>query len=342
MWLLQVKLLAEKAEIEREQWQKDLLSKYAAEAKQKEVEMGARLQAERDAEIEMVITKLEEVSASERTRMQQDMTSKAAMKDEMHVAQLREAKDAERQVTPFGSHSYTPQYPTPSPSKSPLSQWMEKYMEVCKSSSTIEERTKVLKARVLELEVDLSSKSQECVKLENQASTSMWATRDAAATFFVEMLAYSGYSENAHEPTVGFSEPWVGSNPFDGVGVQVGMRMLDLDKVREQAEAEAMARIAHMAAEKRRAEAAHRDMQEKLETAEREHATQVKALKDEKHRELDTINSRVRTAIAKKDEALAAVTVELNSARTRCKQYEEMLEKQRQEFLGASWGNNPV
>ena len=124
------------------------------------------------------------------------------------------------------------------------------------------------------------------------------------------------------------------------MALQAAMRLLDLEKVREQADADAMARIAHMAAEKRRAEAAYRDMQEKLEVAEREHASQVKALKDEKHRELDTINSRVRTAISKKDEALAAVTSELNAARARCKQYEELLEKQRQEFLGASWGNN--
>ena len=223
-------------------------------------------------------------------------------------------------------------------------QWMDKYMEVCKSSSTTEERTKVLKARVLELEVELSAKAQECVKLDNQVGEG----------HLHACLAHANVRE-AREADGCRRSRWpsclkgsaVRSPLHDGIhsaglalALQAAMRLLDLEKVREQADADAMARIAHMAAEKRRAEAAYRDMQEKLEVAEREHASQVKALKDEKHRELDTINSRVRTAISKKDEALAAVTSELNSARARCKQYEELLEKQRQEFLGASWGNN--
>ena len=64
------------------------------------------------------------------------------------------------------------------------------------------------------------------------------------------------------------------------------------------------------------------------------HREQVQRLADDKERELDAVNARVRVAIGKKDEALRAIRQQLHDAELRVAHLETLLEKQRHELLG--------
>jgi hypothetical protein len=60
---------------------------------------------------------------------------------------------------------------------------------------------------------------------------------------------------------------------------------------------------------------------------------QVGQLKKQKMEELDAINARVRATVAKKDEIVVALQQEVREAEGRVLQYEQILQRQRQELL---------
>ena len=60
---------------------------------------------------------------------------------------------------------------------------------------------------------------------------------------------------------------------------------------------------------------------------------QVGQLKKQKMEELDAINARVRATVAKKDEIVVALQQDVREAEGRVLQYEQILQRQRQELL---------
>lgn len=63
------------------------------------------------------------------------------------------------------------------------------------------------------------------------------------------------------------------------------------------------------------------------------HDHELREVNRRKMEELDAINGRVRSTVARKDDAIAALQQQVGEADARVRQYEELLDKQRQELL---------
>jgi len=89
-WALQLQKLEERLELEKEEWQAQIISKMQLESHNRERQLRAKLIEERDAEIEMVIQRLEmESSTSSSDLSRQHRADVERLKAE-HQSEMRQ------------------------------------------------------------------------------------------------------------------------------------------------------------------------------------------------------------------------------------------------------------
>eukprot|EP00960_Hanusia_phi_P051262 760685-Hanusia_phi.AAC.2 len=112
------------------------------ERKQAEAAAFQEMERQRDEEIELVILRLEEEAETVKTKLKMDMEAKISQVTENYQQQLKEAKEAEREV-------------------------MDKYLSLFKQHSTVDERLRANNEKVIELEDEVARKAQAVARAEN-------------------------------------------------------------------------------------------------------------------------------------------------------------------------------